>query len=133
MNPDLKVYDTRIELDGSGEGLRTGMSCEAQIVVAHYDDAIYVPIEAVLRIGGKSTVFVQRGDQAEPRTVELGLDSDRKVRIIKGLEAGETVLVEPPLASAMMVGLLEVTATEIERLRAARDERETREPEGQTP
>ena len=100
MNPDLKVYNTEIYLDGNDGALRTGMSCKTQIIVEQYEDAIYVPIQAVLRIGGETTVFVMNGKKHEPRKVEIGLDNNRMVRIISGLEQGEVVLLTPPLKSA---------------------------------
>ena len=58
LNPDLKIYGTDIHFDSSGQGLRTGMSCRVQILVEHYDDAIYVPVQAVIRVGGDPISFV---------------------------------------------------------------------------
>jgi len=103
LNPDLKVYSAQIDLAGSGTGLRTGMSCQAEILVNRYEDAISVPVQAVIRVGGKPTVFVVEGNQVKPQTVELGLDNNRMVRIVNGLEPGETVSLTPPLADAGIV------------------------------
>lgn len=102
MNPDLKVYNTEIYLDGEGDYLRTGMSCRAEIIIAEYSDATYIPVQAVLRVGGEPTVYVWGGESFEPRAVEVGLDNNRMVRIVGGLEAGEKVLLTPPLASAVV-------------------------------
>ncbi|MHC4664712.1 MAG: HlyD family secretion protein, partial [Planctomycetota bacterium] len=33
MNPDLKVYNTEVYLDSNDPGLRTGMSCKAEIII----------------------------------------------------------------------------------------------------
>lgn len=100
LNPDLKVYNTEVYLEGEGDYLRTGMSCKAEIIIEEYDNAIYVPLQAVLRVGGEPTVYVQSGGGFEPREVEVGLDNNRMIRIIDGLREGEAVLVTPPLASA---------------------------------
>jgi HlyD family secretion protein len=97
MNPDLKVYDTEIEIQGGGDVLRTGMSCQAEIIVAQYDDAVYVPVQSVIRIGRTPTVFVKEGTTVESRKVEIGLDNNRMVRVISGLKPGEEVLMTPPL------------------------------------
>lgn len=97
LNPDMKVYKTEIYLDGAAEDLRAGMSCHAEIVVATYDDAIYVPVQAVVRVNGRPTAYVVESGEAMPRTVELGLDNDRMVRIVEGLAEGEQVLMAPPL------------------------------------
>jgi len=100
MNPDLKVYNTEVYLEGEGDYLRTGMSCKAEIIIEEYDDVIYIPVQAVLRVGGEPTVYVQRGREFEPRKVEIGLDNNRMIRIIGGLQVGEVVLLTPPLAPA---------------------------------
>lgn len=100
MNPDLKVYLTEIYLEGNDPALRTGMSCKAEIIVEQYPDAVYIPLQAVLRVKGEPTVFVVNGDSIEPRTVELGLDNNRMIRIVSGLEQGQIVLLTPPLELA---------------------------------
>jgi HlyD family secretion protein len=98
LNPDLKVYTTYIELVGDPVGLRSGMTCRAEIMVARYDDAIYVPVQAVVRVGGTPTAYVVNGGAPEPRSVEIGFDNNRMVRIVSGLQPGEEVLLAPPLA-----------------------------------
>lgn len=100
MNPDLKVYITEITLDGDQDQLRTGMSCQAEVLVEQYDQAIYVPVQAVLRINGQPTVWRLQGKQIIPTPVELGLDNNNQVRIISGLGVGDQVMLNPPLAEA---------------------------------
>ncbi len=101
MNPDLKVYNSDIYLEGDDPALRTGMSCKVEIIVAQYDDAVYIPIQAVIRVDGKPTVYVVRPDgTVEERVVEIGLDNNSMVRIISGLSEGEVVWLAPPLKAA---------------------------------
>ncbi len=101
LNPDLKVYNSDVYLDTDDPSLRTGMGCKVEIVVAQHEDTVYVPVQAVIRIEGKPTVYVVRDDgTTEQRNVEIGLDDDVMVRIISGLEEGETVLLTPPLKAA---------------------------------
>ncbi len=40
LNPDLKVYPTQIHLDGSHPELRTGMNCQAEIIVEQHTDGV---------------------------------------------------------------------------------------------
>jgi len=100
LNPDLKVYATEIHLDGEGNGLRTGMSCRASIVVEEYEDVVFVPVQSVVRIGDQPTVYVVKDGKSEARDVKIGLDNNRMIHIVSGLEVGETVLLAPPLAPA---------------------------------
>ncbi len=98
LNPDLKLYNTIVHLEGGSQGLRTGMSCRAEIVVEKYDDAVYVPLQAVLRVDDSQSVYVLKGNKTELRQVETGLDNNRMVHILGGLKAGEEVLLTPPFA-----------------------------------
>jgi len=102
LNPDLKVYNTDIYLETNSDALRTGMSCKAEIIIEQHEDTIYIPIQAVLRVGGRPTVYVVKEKDLEPRTVEIGLDNNRMVRIISGLEPGQLVSLTPPLAAAAL-------------------------------
>jgi HlyD family secretion protein len=99
MNPDLKIYPTDIYLEDTDSALRTGMSCKAEIIVAQYQDAVYVPVQAVLRVAGEHTLYVVRDGAIEERKVEVGLDDNNMIRIISGLNEGEVVLMTPPLKS----------------------------------
>jgi HlyD family secretion protein len=112
LNPDLKVYKADVTIDGDGKDLRTGMSSKVEIVITRYDDALFVPVQAVLRVKGKPAVFVRGGDGWEPRTVELGLDNNRMVRIAAGLAEGEEVLLTPPLQEGEAEPFEEAAASE---------------------
>jgi hypothetical protein len=98
MNPDLKVYKAEVTLDSNDVSLRSGMNCKAEIIVEQYADVVYVPVETVLRVGGKPTVYVFNEDGAvEERKVETALDNNSVIRIASGLNEGELVLLKPPL------------------------------------
>jgi HlyD family secretion protein len=98
MNPDLKEYVTQIDIEGATPTLRTGMTCEAEIMVARFDNATYVPVQSVFMVKGKPTAFISKGDGGyEERPVEIGLDNNRMLQIASGLKPGETVLMTPPL------------------------------------
>jgi HlyD family secretion protein len=103
QNPDLKVYNTEIWLDGENDELRTGMTCRAEIIVDHYPNALYVPVQAVVRVAGKPTVFVPSEGGPVARPVEVGLDNNSKIHVIKGLAAGDPIVLNPPLAEAAAV------------------------------
>ena len=98
LNPELKVYDTVIHIEGDVSGLRTGVNCLAEIIVEVHDDVVYVPVQSVVRVGGRPTVYLAQGGKSVTREVELGLDNNRMVHILSGLSAGEQVLLSPPLA-----------------------------------
>lgn len=102
QNPDLKVYNTEIHLDVETEVLRTGMSCRGEVIIEQHTDVPYVPVQSVVRVDGKPTVYLlgEAGKPNEPRAIELGLDNNRMARIISGLSGGEKVLLNPPLSDS---------------------------------
>ncbi len=104
MNPDLKVYNTQIMIDGVFAKIRTGMSCKATILVDEYEDAYSVPLQAVVGRGGQTVVYVIEDNQAVARPVETGLDNSAMVHILSGLSDGELVLLTPPLGGDMTNG-----------------------------
>lgn len=104
MNPDLKVYNSEVYLEDSTADLRTGMSCKVEIIVEQYDDVVYVPVQAVIRIAGQPAVYVVKEGLIEEREVEIGLDNNRMVRIVDGIQEGEVVLLTPPLKAAAIEG-----------------------------
>ncbi len=97
LGSDVKVFNSEIYIDKSGGALRTGMSCEVEIIIAHYDDVLYVPVQAVTRHEGQPVVYVRRRGGFEPRQVELGLDNNNMVHIKKGVEKDEEVWLTPPI------------------------------------
>ncbi|MDF1808726.1 MAG: efflux RND transporter periplasmic adaptor subunit [Phycisphaerales bacterium] len=98
MNPDLKVYDTQIMIDGIHPSIRTGMSCKATILIEDYESALSVPIQAVIGRGSETIVYVKNGNDVEPRTVKTGLDNNAMIHILEGVDQGERVMLTPPLA-----------------------------------
>ena len=100
LNPDLKVYNCEVEIDSGTEGLRPGMSCTVEVLHQQLDDVLFVPIQSVVIVEGKPTVFFKGFTGVRPRQVETGLDNNRMIHIIDGLKEGDKVLLSPPLSEA---------------------------------
>jgi HlyD family secretion protein len=99
LNPDLKLYASDIRLEGNSTGLRTGMSCRVEILVKQHEDVLFVPVQAVTKVDGQPVVHVVNGSSSRVRPVQIGLDNNRMVHIESGLEEGEKILLNPPLAT----------------------------------
>jgi len=101
MNPDLKVYKALVRIDGTHDFLKSRMSCKVQILVEQLEDVIIVPIQVVSNRIGKKVVYVMTSKGSQERVVRTGLFNDTFVEIIEGLEAGEEVMLNPPLFSEL--------------------------------
>jgi len=100
-NPDLKEYVTNIAINETSADLRSGMTCQAEVLVAHFDAVLTVPVQAVLRVDDQPTVFTPGwGGRPVPVPVKVGMDNNRKIQILDGLSAGTKVLLNPPLEEA---------------------------------
>lgn len=99
MNPDLKVYETTIKIDGLHDWLKPGMSAETEILIERLPDVLYVPVQSVVPDGKDQVCFVNKGGTPERRVVTTGPVTVEYVVVESGLEEGEQVLVRPPEGS----------------------------------
>lgn len=95
FNPDSKTYQTTIQLSGSREWLKPGMSAKVEIQVKQLPDVLYVPLQSVSQRDGKQVVYLP-GTPPVVRPVEIGEYNDEFIEIRKGLNAGETILLHAP-------------------------------------
>lgn len=87
------LYPVEIEMENPQGTMLPGMFAKVYLVTDEREDALAVPIEAVVESLGRKRVFVQVGDRAEERIVETGLDDGVYVEILSGLEEGEILIV----------------------------------------
>jgi len=118
LNPDLTVYETEIQIQNDANELRAGLTCLAEIIVAQYPEALFVPVQSVVRVAGKTVVYAPGPKGPETQEVQVGLDNNRVIRIIDGLAEGDAVLLAPPLAASTMHEESVSTLTEIPQAKA---------------
>ena len=96
---DLGIEQKRIRIDIQLEDnikeLRPGYDLDIKIVVEKIDDVLTIPKKALFLINGKDFVFVNEDNKARLREVTVGIENDKKVEIIKGLDVGEEVILSP--------------------------------------
>lgn len=81
------------------ELLKPGMTADLDIQVTTKPDALFLPVEAVVRgKGDEATVTLPAKDKdgkPETRTIKLGLSNDHQIEVKEGLVEGEAVLIKP--------------------------------------
>jgi membrane fusion protein, copper/silver efflux system len=88
-----RTLQVRLEADNPELLLRPDMFVDVQVSIP-LPPAITAPLDAILDSGLKKTVFVDRGNGLfEPREVETGWRMGNWVEIIRGLKAGEQILI----------------------------------------
>jgi macrolide-specific efflux system membrane fusion protein len=87
-------YPVTLCLDGGDPGLRTGMSANISIVLAHRDGALLVPTPAIATVAGRSVARVLRPDGSiDVVGVEIGISSGTRLEVLSGLSEGDKVVI----------------------------------------
>jgi membrane fusion protein (multidrug efflux system) len=76
-----------------GQRLKAGMFIEARLATATRNDAIVVPEDAVQPLRTANVVWAVVDGKASRRVVQLGTRAEGTVEIVRGVEAGEMVVV----------------------------------------
>jgi len=93
-----KVFDITVRVLAKDVRLKPGLTATVDIIVQQYENALYVPLEAIfLNELEQTVVYVKKknGD-IETRKVVVGDSTDRIAVITEGLEEGEEVLLGEP-------------------------------------
>ena len=73
-------------------GIRLGMSAQMTVVLRDEPQALIAPVEALRGSAGRYTVARRRGGAVETVEVEIGASTPQGVEIVRGLDAGDTVV-----------------------------------------
>ena len=96
FNPDLKVYETMVEIRQERDWLKPGMSAKVEIYVKELTNVVYVPLQAVSLARGKHLCQVLHFGRAQVREITIGDANDEFVEIKSGLAEGEKVMLRAP-------------------------------------
>jgi multidrug efflux pump subunit AcrA (membrane-fusion protein) len=97
---DVKVYQTMVSIDGIVENLKPGYSAEVTIIADETKDPVLtIPIQSVvgsIAMGAERKAYVLDGD-GQPKLVDVtvGASNDRMVQILKGINEGDRVVLNP--------------------------------------
>lgn len=92
LDDRLRTRTVEIAVDESLH-LFPGMFARLTLWLQDIADAITVPEEAVVKTARGPVVFVVENGKAQSRQVETGLQADRRVQIVSGIQAGDTVII----------------------------------------
>jgi multidrug efflux pump subunit AcrA (membrane-fusion protein) len=94
---DMKVFKVLIHLDESNDGLKPAMSSNNEIILANKEEALFVPLKAVLRENGEDFVFLSNHGEKVKTLITTGFENEEFVLIENGLQEGDKVILNPVL------------------------------------
>lgn len=88
-----RSFAVQIKLANPDGSIKSGMFAEVTIATANAENALCVPIEAVIARGDHSIVYtVDQESRARPLQVEPGISNGRLIQITQGLDPGTNVI-----------------------------------------
>lgn len=96
---DLGIEQKRVKVEinfkNNIKNLKPGYDMDIKIIAEGKKNTILVDEDSVFEYNGKNHVFVNEKGTAKLRLIKKGIESDKKVEILKGLKEGEEVILSP--------------------------------------
>lgn len=95
-NPSLKVYPATVEIEGTHDFLKPGMSAKVEIIVNELEDVTYVPVQAVFVENSEHFVFIKTLAGYKRQAVKIGAYNNDFIELQEGVDAGDKVFLKMP-------------------------------------
>jgi RND family efflux transporter MFP subunit len=104
VSDDTRTMHTEVELLNPAHVLMPGLYAEATLTLDRKNDALVLPLQAVIRANGQATVFVvDNNNTLEERTIAVGIETANDIEVLSGLNQGDRVVVSD--RSALKTGM----------------------------
>ena len=88
----IKVFDVEVLLDEAESILKPGMTVSCEIIVAEYENVLYVDNLCICRDGGEYYVYVDFGSELQKVEVILGPRNNKNVMVSGNLKEGDKII-----------------------------------------
>jgi multidrug efflux pump subunit AcrA (membrane-fusion protein) len=93
VDPESRMADIEIQVINKDHRLKPGMFARVNLVVQRRNEVLLLPKDSLIGESGSPRVFVHENGKALLREVSLGLEGDKYVEIVSGLQEGEEVII----------------------------------------
>lgn len=94
LDPETRTREARIAIANPDDALAAGMVAQVRFATGDGREALFVPVEALIRSGGGDRIVVALDEHRfDVREVTPGAESGDDIEILEGLEEGERVVV----------------------------------------
>jgi HlyD family secretion protein len=97
-NGSETVVEVIVQVDGAGDVLKPGLNVTCEISTVNKDNILLAPMEAFVPdkdnnkmafvVDGKTNIITQK-------KVDIGINSDMQVEVLKGLNEGDKIVLDP--------------------------------------
>jgi membrane fusion protein, multidrug efflux system len=92
LDPATRTAPIEVEIPNPDFRLRPGMYARVRVVTDTTKNALVVPANAVVDLGGRRGVFVPLNSQAVFRTIQIGAEQQEVIEVLGGVDEGEQVI-----------------------------------------
>ncbi len=94
IDKDERTCKVVVSIKNKGSKLKSGMFAKVLIDSKTFKDQILIPKEALLVRDKRNLVFIVENSLAKWKYVDIGEENEKYISILKGVEEGESVIVE---------------------------------------
>ncbi len=93
VNSDTRTMETEVDVDNKDLSIAPGMYANAMLRLAHAQNAVTIPVEAlVIKNNGRVVYVLDPANHVHIRPVDVGLEGSKLAEIKSGLQPGERVI-----------------------------------------
>jgi len=92
IDPEARTFTCFVNVDNKKQSILPGMFVKADLVINSSENTIVIPKDIIVSRGRDKFVFVVERGVADMRTITTGLESDKMIEVLSGLEAGESLV-----------------------------------------
>ena len=92
---DTRYYETIVLIEGEVSRLKPGMTAVVEVHVAHLEEVITAPVQAIIELDNQTFVFAEDDGNIERRPVAVGSANEYLVEVTEGLDSGEAIVLNP--------------------------------------
>ena len=88
-----RLYELELTIDNPDRRILPGMFAQVELIKRVYEEALTIPLYAVITQGEERFVYIEKDGKARKRPVTLGVLVNWQVHLKSGIEPGERVIV----------------------------------------
>jgi len=93
IETSTRTMEVEAEVSNADLVLIPGMYASVSLQLEHRDHTLVVPVEAVSRQKTSTVFVINKDNQIEERTIQLGLETPSKLEVLAGLSENELVMI----------------------------------------
>ena len=94
VHEETRTAVARVVIDSAGGRLKPGMFVKAHIEVGEVTGGVRIPKAAIQSFNNSPVVFVQEGENFQPRPVKLGRENSKYVQVLSGVSEGDSYVAQ---------------------------------------